>query len=421
MAQSKNTKKDRYNVLTQHTLGNTTLVDTFRNKGVCMKGNITTREKCFVCKNNLIHNERRGGCFCPEHPQVGATTFIVRFGTDVYRRFNSYSKAEQFLIGLRYKTGEGSYDPNDYKKENPNSFRNLSEKYLNRKKTRKSFSNIRNYIRVATEHWGDTNVKYINGADIEDFLFSIQGISEKTRSNYKSTLSDFWKYLHKRRVITIAQMPEFPEIEYDLGYRKFTTWDEQALILDTIKEMAPNPKQWFGIELLSVYTKLRPKDLLQSTEGDIELGTGMLFIHYPTKKKNSLLTVRLAPDHITILKELKNQYPALPNIKFFRHLDGISGVKKDAPFGEKYFYKAWISACEKLEIEGLDLYGGTRHTTTTEIGKLQGKEAAKKHSGHRTNKAFDRYCQMDEQESSDMAQLIIRKKTNAEILKFKKG
>jgi len=414
---SKGLKSDE---LTQNKYGSISLVNNYREKGVCMKGNITTREKCFVCKKNLIHDEKRHGCFCPEHPQVGATTFVVRFGADIYRRFNSYQMAEQFLIGLRYKTGEGSFDPNDYKKENPNGFRALSEKYLNRKKTRKSFSNIRNYIKVATEHWGDTNVKYINGADIEDFLFSIEDISEKTRANYKSTLSDFWTYIHKRKVITIAQMPEFPEIEYDLGYRNFTTWEEQTRILETIKKMVPNPKQWFGIELLSVYTKLRPKDLLKLTEGDIDLESGILFVHYPTKKKNSLLTVRLAPDHIEKFRELKDQYPALPSVKFFRHIDGISGVENDAPFGEKYFYKAWIAACKKLGIEGLDLYGGTRHTTTTEIGKLQGKDAAKKHSGHRTNKAFERYCQMDEQESADMAELIIRRKTSADVLEFKK-
>lgn len=386
-----------------------------------MKGNITTREKCFVCGSTLLHEERRGGCFCPNHPQVGATTFIVRFGTDVYRRFKSYQMAERFLTGLRYKSGEGSYDPNDYKKDNPNGFRNLSEKYLNRKKNRKSFSNIRNYIKVAQEHWQDANVKYINGADIEDFLFSIEGISEKTRANYKSTLSDFWKYIHKRRVITIAQMPEFPDIEYNLGYRNFTTWEIQGKILDKIKEQAVNPKQWFGIELLSVYTKLRPADLLKLTEGDIDLDSGFMYVHYPTKKKNSLLSIRLAPEHVEVFRDMKEQYPAMPNIKFFRHIGGISGVAKDAPFGEKYFYKAWNKACADLGIEGLDLYGGTRHTTTTEIGKMQGKESAKKYSGHRTNKAFERYCQMDEQESSDMAELVIRKKTRADIVDIKKG
>jgi len=422
-------KKDKQNkivndkILTQSSSRHKTLVDNFREKGVCMKGNITTRERCFVCKSNLLHDERRNGCFCPEHPQVGATTFIVRFGSDIYRRFKNYQQATQFLTGLRYKTGEGSFDLNDYRKENPNGFRNLSERYLKKKTKKKSFSNIRNYIKVAQKHFEDTNIKYINSADIDEFLFDIPGISEKTRSNYKSTLSDFWKQIKKWRIITLAQLPDFTEIDIDveLGYRNFTTWEEQSKILEKIKEMAINPKQWFGIELLSVYTKLRPQDLLKLTEGDIELDPGMLYIHYPTKKKNQLLTVRLAPDHIEIFKKLKDKYPALPNVKFFRHIDGVSGVAKDAQFGEKYFYKAWTAACKELGIEGLDLYGGTRHTTTTEIAKLEGKAAAKKHSGHRTNKAFDRYCQMDEKESSDMAQFIIKRKTGADVLEFKKN
>lgn len=228
--------------------------------------------------------------------------------------------------------------------------------------------------------------------------------------------------MKKWKIITLAQLPDFTEIEIDvvLVYRKFTTWEEQSKILDKIKEMVVNPKQWFGIELLSVYTKLRPQDLLKLTEGDIELDPGMLYIHYPTKKKNQLLTVRLAPEHVEIFRKLKQKYPALPNVKFFRHIAGVPGIANGRPFGQNYFYSTWIAACKELGIEGLDLYGGTRHTTTTEIAKLEGKDAAKRHSGHRTNKAFDRYCQMDEQESSDMAQLVNRRRTRADVLELKK-
>lgn len=397
------------------------LVDCFKQGEVCMKGNITTRERCFVCKSNLIHSDKRNGCFCPEHPQVGATTFIVRFGSDIYRRFKNYQQAAQFLTGLRYKTGEGSFDPNDYRNDKPYGFRNLSERYLKKKEKRKSFSNIRNYIKVAQKHFSDTNIKHINSADIDEFLFDIPNISEKTRANYKSTLSDFWTQVKKWRIITLAELPDFTEIEIDvqLGYRTFTTWEEQGRILDKIKEMAVSPKQWFGIELLSVYTKLRPQDLLKLTEGDIELDPGMLYIHYPTKKKNQLLTVRLAPEHVEIFWKLKQMYPALPNVKFFRHIPGVAGVANGAPFGQNYFYRTWITACKELGIDGLDLYGGTRHTTTTEIAKLEGKDAAKKHSGHRTNKAFDRYCQMDERESAEMAQLVIKRRTHTDVLEFK--
>ena len=398
------------------------LVECFKQGGLCMKGNITTREQCCVCGSSLIHSERRNGCFCLEHPQVGATTFIVRFGADIYRRFTNYQHAAQFLTGLRYKTGEGSFDANDYREENPNGFINLSERYLKKKEKRKSFSNIKNYIKVAQNHFGDTNIKHINSAHIDEFLFNIPNISEKTRANYKSTLSDFWTQIKKWKIITLAELPDFTEIEIEvvLGYRNFTTWEEQGRILEKIKEMAVNPKQWFGIELLSVYTKLRPQDLLKLTEGDIELDPGMLYVHHPTKKKNQLLTVRLAPDHVEMFREIKQKYPALPNVKFFRHISGVANVANGTPFGQNFFYRTWIAACKELGIEGLDLYGGTRHTTTTEIAKIEGKDAAKKHSGHRTNKAFDRYCQMDEKESSEMAQFIIRSKTRADVLEFKK-
>ena len=397
-------------------------IERFKLGEVCMKGYIISRERCVVCGSNLIHNEKRNGCFCTEHPQVGATTFVVRFGSDIYRRFTNYQHAAQFLIGLRYKTGEGSFDVNDYRSENPNGFTNLSERYLKKKEKRKSFSNIKHYIKVAQDHFGDTNVKYINSAHIDEFLFNISGISEKTRANYKSTLSDFWTQIKKWKIISLAELPDFTEIEIDveLGYRNFTTWEEQGKILDKIKETAVNPKQWFGIELLSVYTKLRPQDLLKLNEGDIELDPGMLYIHYPTKKKNQLLTIRLAPEHVEMFRYLKQKYPALPNVKFFRHIPGIARVAHGAPFGQNYFYRTWVTACRSLGIEDLDLYGGTRHTTTTEIAKLEGKDAAKRHSGHRTNKAFDRYCQMDEKESSDMAQLVIKRRPRAEVLEFKK-
>jgi integrase len=398
-----------------------TLIERFKYGEVCMKGNITTREKCCICQSNLVHNEKRNGCFCPNHPQMGATSFVVRFD-DIYRRFTNYERAAQFLIGLRYKTGEGSFDAMDYRSDNPHGFTNLAERYLKKKEKRKSFSNIRHYIKVAQEHFGETNVKHINSADIDEFLFGLPNISEKTRANYKSTLSDFWTQIKKWKIISLAELPDFTEIEIDveLGYRNFTTWEVQAKIIDKIKEMAKNPKQWFGIELLCVYTKLRPQDLLKLTEGDIELDPGMLYIHHPTKKKNQLLTIRLAPEHVEMFRHFKKKFLALPNVKFFRHLPGVSGVANGAPFGEKYFYKAWVAACKELGIEGLDLYGGTRHTTTTEIAKLEGKDAAKRHSGHQTNKAFDRYCQMDEQESSEMAQRVIRRRTKADVVVLKK-
>lgn len=52
-----------------------------------------------------------------------------------------------------------------------------------------------------------------------------------------------------------------------------------------------------------------------------------------------------------------------------------------------------MKACEEIGLGGVPLYPGTRHTTVTETARMLGSEEAKKASGHRTNKAFERYNQ----------------------------
>ncbi len=241
--------------------------------------------------------------------------------------------------------------------------------------------------------WDNTNVKQIKFAQIEDFLFDPAVVkNDKTRANMKSCLHDFFNWLHKREEIPV---PRFPDCKFDLGTRAITDWDTQNTILDEIYKASYhiNPKIWFGIELLSSYVELRPGDLLRITEADYSEKHSVITIYNPTKSKNKFKTIRLNPDHAETYSALKRQYTGMPNMPFFRHVAGISGVKPDAGFGEKYFYKWWVKACEKLGIKDLDLYGGTRHTTTTELARIVGTDGARKATDHETNKAFDCYCQ----------------------------
>ncbi|MCP3925509.1 MAG: hypothetical protein GY714_23300 [Desulfobacterales bacterium] len=276
------------------------------------------------------------------------------------------------------------------------------------KKNLKSFKDKKRHIVVAQNYFGGRNIKEINGADIEDYLFSIEDISEKTRANYKSSISDFWKWCHKRQILNLAQMPFFPDIEFELGYRNITDLETQRKIVDKIYEMTYeiNPKIWFGVELLSTYVNIRPGDLLKLNESDVDEINGVLTFRYPTKRKNKLKTTRLIDEHIELLKELKEEFPALPHILFFRHHGGMKGIKPNTVFGPKYIRLKWNAACKELGIEGLDLYGGTRHTTTTEIARLAGTENARKASAHTTNKAFDRYCQFQEESAFNMAKIV---------------
>ena len=47
-------------------------------------------------------------------------------------------------------------------------------------------------------------------------------------------------------------------------------------------------------------------------------------------------------------------------------------------FGPKYFKKWWDKACENLGIKGVDLYGGTKHSTATALGELHTPEEIKR-------------------------------------------
>ncbi|MBW2610067.1 MAG: hypothetical protein JRC68_06960 [Deltaproteobacteria bacterium] len=87
----------------------------------------------------------------------------------------------------------------------------------------------------------------------------------------------------------------------------------------------------------------------------------------------------------------------MPHLYFFRHDRARKGVhkKNKGQFGEKYWYKWWKKACRNLEIEGVDLYGGTRHSTVIDLGEhYTPEEIMLNGTGHTTNKAFSRYFQL---------------------------
>ena len=63
----------------------------------------------------------------------------------------------------------------------------------------------------------------------------------------------------------------------------------------------------------------------------------------------------------------------------------------------------------------------TRHLSITAIAKAAGKEQARKYSGHLTNKAFDRYCQIDDDDTFDISQLMAKMRGKVVSLKTVKN
>jgi integrase len=355
---------------------------------LCMVGGIYSDQCCKVCGSSFIDNHRNA-LVCPNHPIEQATRFKVIFRT-VTRRFKDYDTAQRFLTGLRFKADEDSFDPRDYHKDHPLGFETLALKWLEIKKGKvkpNTFRNLERDITKAITHFQQTNIKNVGYAEIEDFIFA-QPVSDKTKANLKSCLHDFWTWLRKRKVLKLNQMPEFPAISFELKFRKVIDKDTQERILDEIHRISFdfNPRIWLGIKWLCTYISIRPGELIKLREGDIDLGNGYLILTDTKEKKPKL--VPIIEDDIKLLRTFPK---ALPHLYFFRHEKGNGAAKSGSKFGKDYLYKWWKKACRNLGIDGVDLYGGTRHSSAIALRKYRTPEEIKRATMHSTNKAFERY------------------------------
>jgi integrase len=132
---------------------------------------------------------------------------------------------------------------------------------------------------------------------------------------------------------------------------------------------------YLGIKWLSTYISVRLGELIKLTEGNIDTENGYLYIP-------------LISEDVEILKSIPMTFPATP---FFRYIAGIKGVAESAPFGIKYFYKWWVKAYANLGIEGVGLYGGTRHSSVRALRRYRTPVEIKEATMSATNKAFERY------------------------------
>jgi integrase len=365
---------------------------TFREKGgLCMIGGIYSEQRCPMCGSRFRDN-RKTGLFCPNHPNQEATRFRVYF-KGVTKRFSSYEEAFRQLQVLRFETDNGKFDPREYRKSKPLGFENLANQWLKIKEKevkKSSFRKISNHLYKASKYWGNTNIKEIGFKEIQLFSISMNALSDKTKHNHISSLSQFFRWLKKARVID--EIPEIPEIRFELAWRKTVDKETQRAIIEEIRRISYhiNPKIWIGIKFLSTYFNLRPGELLNIKEGDIDLKQGEIIIPHPKEKRPKI--VYLLNEDVGLLRTLPR---GLPDLYFFRHVKGISGVKAGERFGDKYLYKWWKQACKNLKIEGVDLYGGTRHSTVRELRKYRTPEEIRFGSMHSTNKAFERYFRVE--------------------------
>ena len=376
--------------------------DTPRFKGgdLCMKGGIYSDEKCPVC-GSKFQNNFKDGLTCPNHPKIRAHKLSVRF-RKTHARFADYDSADQFLSVLRDKFRRGKYDDRDYQKHNPLGVATLAQEWRDKKEGKVKPGTMKcyvSYVALWENYFGNKNIKDVDYSDIEDFIDSLSHLSSKTKFNVLTALKDFFTWVWKRNKKTFdtSDYPEFPTVRYTLGRRKIVSKDVQIAIVEEIRNACPEIKVYLAIKWLCTYGNIRPGELLKLEEANIDLDMGR--IYFWDTKENDWKWITLLPEDVQVIKSFP---PSLPNVRFFRH-EKRSGVQYGEPYGQKHLYKWWKRACKNLGIEGVDLYGGTRHSSATALNEIYSPEEIKKHwTKHSTSKAFDRYLDPDTVKDRDM-------------------
>jgi integrase len=344
---------------------------------------------------------------CPAHPKQRAHDLFVRFGRDIKRRFpGNYEGASQFLNGLRFETGKGTFDKRDYQPSNPLSFSNLAEKWLERKKdevTYGTFQSLRPLMHRAMDHFGDRNVKSIRYAELDDYLLELRkrsGLSSKTIYNLFAHLRNFYRWLVDRDEIKADQVPKFPDVGFEIGWRKTTDKQTQERVLEEVWRICEKktPRAWFAIFLCSCNVNIRPGELAGVLEEDIDLDRSCIWIRNHKTKRHTKApkAIPLLQEDIDFIQSLPRGFPKMP---FFRRDVGGGGRHASTSFGKHYLIDVWNKACQAVGVENVGLYGGTRHTTCQYL-RQQGKtpEEVKRFTDHSTNTAFDRYLEIQIEE-----------------------
>jgi len=312
---------------------------------------------------------------------------------DLRKHFVHKIEAERFLNGLRFEYDRGILDSRDYRADNPLGFENLVEAFLHHKRLLKGVDKYEQRLRFGILEWGSRNVKTIGFAEISGLITTLRerGYSNKYCKDIRDCIKSLYLWLVETGEIAHDQMPKFPTIKASSPFRNILDKDTQLRILLEVDRITIqfNRRIYIGILFLATYINLRPKELLSIKEKDIDLQNKRILIR--ESKTGEPKYVYLLEEDIALLETMP---PAFGELFFFRHVHPRRGVATGAKFGHDYLYVYWKKACRNLGITGVDLYGGTRHSSAVALRESRTPEEIRRATGHRTGAAFDRYLQI---------------------------
>ena len=308
--------------------------------------------------------------------------------------FKAEQDAEIFRAGLMVKESEGTLDPRDYRADNPLGFANMAKKFLHSKRLLKGVKKYEQRLRFGIQEWGNRNIKHIGFGEINELIIKLgeAGYSSKYVKDIRDIIKSYYLWLWNTGEIKYDQIPKFPTVKYSMAYRNVITKKQQGAILNQIKkDTLFNPRIYIGIRFLTTYINVRPSELISIREKDIDLDNQRILIRGKYVKTGEPKYIYLLAADISLLESCGTSFG---NLRFFRHIKGRGGNQPNSKFGKGYLYKWWKKACGNLGITGVDLYGGTRHSSAIDLRKRHSPEAVKRATQHKNNEAFDRYLQV---------------------------
>ncbi len=386
-----------------------------------MAGGIYTEQKCPKCGQRMEPDANLECVCCPAHKkECRAHLLFIKFGKGFKKRFShqeptvAYRLAHQELEAMRRAVRKGTYDRRDFEPSHPLGFANMARKYIeDREKDinsgdlkRATWVHIKADLNKAIEAFGQKNVKEVTFAELREFFRNLDRAS-KTRLNVRTNLHAFYQWMVSCKIIRKEEIPEIPTFKVVMGFRKTVSKDDQQRILELIKKKAlacGNPRIYLAIKVLATHVNLRPGDIFEVLEEDVDLKEGVVVVT-SHKTIEHTQTPKFAPvtyGDLELMRTLPRGFGKMP---YFRFDTAMKGYPATSPFGKKLLRKWWKRACEELEIEGVGLYGGTRHSTARHLKRSKTVEEVKRLVGDRTNEAFNRYLEIDLDELREGAEL----------------
>ena len=297
--------------------------------------------------------------------------------------------AEDFLVILNAEVLNKQYDPRDYRKDKPLAFNSLGQNWLEKRKPHvRCYRNLHRHIDLASNFFGDLNYKLLNYAWLQEFFDQLpKSISVKTKRNIKATLTTFCRWVvdaYSTQDIKL-EVPKFPPLgKYKKKLRKIVTPQDQAMILDKMKEITPAPKGYLAALWMVTYG-LRWIELRPVKRKDFENGVMTVW----DWKQDGYKQKKLLPEDWAIVEQDKS----FPEQYFFRHPDG-SQLGRDYPY-------SWLKKASVLLGFDVHPYAIVRHSTITKMVKLYGPENVQKHFSLHLAGLYD-YWQTDEDKKQEM-------------------